>query len=199
MGDLKNVLHHYLRQQREALAWKLEGLGERAARMPMTDTGSNLLGIVKHVAAVEAAYLGPVFGRPGAPELPWLFAPAPPEDNADMWATEDQTVDWVVAAYRRVWERSDQTIAALPLEAEGFVPWWGPEGSQVTLGQVLVHVIAELARHLGQADILREQADGRAGYLPGFDNLPENSRQWWNDYHARLKTLAESFPEPHPG
>jgi uncharacterized damage-inducible protein DinB len=197
LTGVKSHLHRYLQQQREALLWKLEGLSERKARTPMTRTGSNLLGIVKHVASVESGYLGDVFGRPGADQLPWMDESAEQDNNADMWATAEQTIEWVAALYRRVWAHSDQTIAALPLEAEGFVPWWGPDRGRVTLGQIMVHVTVETARHLGQADILRELADGGIGHLPspGRLNLPEQDQAWWDAYNARLRTLAESFPE----
>ena len=65
----KDVLHHYLQQGREALLWKLEGVSEYDARRPLVPTGTNLLGLVKHVAGTEAGYLGDVFGRP-FPEPP---------------------------------------------------------------------------------------------------------------------------------
>ncbi|MDR0366668.1 MAG: DinB family protein [Bifidobacteriaceae bacterium] len=194
---MKHHLRNYLQRQREALLWKLEGVGERKARMPMTGTGSNLLGIVKHVASVESGYLGGVFGRPGPDPLPWMEESAALGNNADMWATEDQTIEWVGALYRRVWAHSDRTVSELPLDAEGFVPWWGPERGRVTLGQILVHVIAETARHLGHCDILREQADGAVGYCapPAAANIPAQDPGWWESYNAGLKTLAESFPE----
>jgi uncharacterized damage-inducible protein DinB len=197
MTDVKHHLHFYLQLQREALLWKLEDLGERKARLPMTDTGSNLLGIVKHVASVESEYLGGVFGRPGEDELPWMKESAETGNGADMWATEDQTIEWVADFYRRVWAHSDKTIAELPLDAKGLVPWWPPERSEVTLGQIMVHVVVETARHLGQADILREQADGTVGFLPPPwpPNVPAQDPQWWTAYNARLKALAESFPE----
>lgn len=196
MEGLKDVLHACLKQQREALLWKLEGLGERAARMPMTATGSNLLGIVKHVASVESGYLGAVFGRPGVDELPWMVEADEKGNNADMWATAEQDIAWVAAFYRRVSAHSDRTIDELGLDAKGFVPWWGPERGEVTLGQIIIHVIAETARHLGQVDIIREQADGAVGYLPPprHDNLPDRTPQWWAEYHATLTALAESFP-----
>jgi uncharacterized damage-inducible protein DinB len=195
--EIKSVLQRYLQLQRDGLVWKLEGLSERAARWPMTVTGSNLLGIVKHVASVESGYLGAVFGRPGADELPWMFESAERDNNADMWATADQSIEWVTALYRRVWAHSDQTIAELPLAAAGFVPWWGPERGRVTLGQILVHVIAETARHLGQADIVREQTDGSVGMAPPprATSMANQNEEWWAEYTAGLRTLAESFPE----
>ena len=63
MDDLRTVLHHYLQDARDALLWKLDGLDERALRLPRTPTGTNLLGLVKHAAGVEIGYFGECFGR----------------------------------------------------------------------------------------------------------------------------------------
>jgi hypothetical protein len=58
--DAKADLHRYLQSGREVLLWKLDGLGEYDIRRPLTPTGTNLLGIVKHVASVELEYFGPL-------------------------------------------------------------------------------------------------------------------------------------------
>ncbi len=86
--DEKADLHRYLRTAREALLWKLEGLSEYDVRRPLTPTGSNLLGLVKHVAGVEVGYLGVCFGRPFGEPLPWWADD--PLPNADMWATAQE-------------------------------------------------------------------------------------------------------------
>jgi uncharacterized damage-inducible protein DinB len=197
MSDMKEDLRTMLQLQRDALLWKLDGLSERQARMPMTPTGSNILGIVKHVASTEAGYLGAVFGRPFPEPMGWMEESAQQGNNADMWATAEQTIEWVAGFYRRIWAHSDQTIAQLPLDAKGYVPWWGPERGHVTLGMILTHVIAETARHTGHADILREEIDGDTGYYPPPmpRALPGQDQDWWDAYLARLKALAESFPE----
>lgn len=189
MSGHKEVLQRYLQQGRDALLWKLEGVGEYDARRPLTPTGSNLLGIVKHTASVEAGYLGDCFGRPFEQAFPWFGDDA--EDNADMWATADESRESIVDLYHRVWRHSDATIAALDEDAPGFVPWW-PAGD-VTLQQVLVHVIAETQRHAGHMDILREMVDGLAGWRPGNDNLPPDID--WAGYRARLQETAERFRE----
>src|SRR5215207_10003798 len=134
-------LHRYLQIAREALLWKLDGLSEYDIRRPLVPTGTNLLGLVKHVASVEAGYLGDTFGRPFGEPLPWLAEDAEP--NADMWATAEESRDQVVGLYRRVWQHSDATIEALSWDAVGQVPWWPPEHRDVTLHRVLVHMIAE--------------------------------------------------------
>lgn len=81
-ADPKADLHHYLQVARESLLWKLDGLGEYDVRRPLVPTGTNLLGLVKHVASVEAGYLGDTFARPFGEPLPWLDEDAEP--NADM-------------------------------------------------------------------------------------------------------------------
>ena len=186
-GDVKAHLHRYLQRQHDALLWKLDGLSERDARWPMTPTGTNLLGLLKHVASVEAEYFGHVFGRPFPEVVPWSDDDA--EDNADMWAGPDESVASVRDFAQRVWAHADATIEALPLDAPGHVPWWGDRGD-VTLAQILVHVTAEVARHAGHADITRELIDGEAGLNARVSNLPDGDAQWWADYVERLKQVA---------
>jgi hypothetical protein len=70
-SDPKADLHRYLRTAREAVMWKLDGLGEYDVRRPLTPTGTNLLGLVKHLATVEFGYFGDCFGRPGDEPMPW--------------------------------------------------------------------------------------------------------------------------------
>ncbi|NEE26132.1 DUF664 domain-containing protein, partial [Streptomyces sp. SID7982] len=54
----KDILRLYLQNARDALLWKLDGLSEYDIRRPLTPTGTNLLGLVKHVAGIELGYLG---------------------------------------------------------------------------------------------------------------------------------------------
>ncbi|WP_305788201.1 DinB family protein [Symbioplanes lichenis] len=190
---MKDELRHYLQRGREALLWKLDGLSEYDIRRPMTPTGTNLLGLVKHVAMVEGGYLGATFGRP----LPDMLPGHGPDDglNADMWATAEQSRDFIVAFYQRVWAHSDETIATLALDTPGTVPWW-PDNSSVTLHRILIHVIAETDRHAGHADIVRELLDGAAGLRPDNDNLATGDPAWWQTYTKSLQDTADTFRTP---
>ena len=183
--DPKQVLHRYLATQRDALLAKLGGLDERDMRWPMTPTGTNLLGLVKHVASVELGYFGEVFDRPSHIPLPWFDEGA--ELNADMWATARESREDIVALYQQATQHADATIAALPLDAPGLVPWWPPERQQVTLQQIMVHVSVEVARHAGQADIIRELIDGAAG---DDGSLLDQTAEEWAAYRARLEENA---------
>jgi uncharacterized damage-inducible protein DinB len=186
--DPKTDLRRYLQSAREALLWKLDGLSEYDARRPLVPTGTNLLGLVKHVASVELGYFGDTFGRPSQVPLPWFEDDAEP--NADMWATADETRDQVVGLYHRAWAHSDATIEDLPLDARGSVPWWPAERRDVTLHRILVHVIAETHRHAGHADIVRELLDGSVGLRADNDNMASVDERWWRAYCARLEQAA---------
>jgi len=187
-ADPKADLRRYLQIAREALVWKLDGLSEYDVRRPLVPTGTNLLGLVKHVASVEAGYLGDVFGRPFPEPLPWLGDDAEP--NADMWATAEESREQIVALYRRVWVHSDATIDALELHAEGTVPWWPAEANPVRLHAMLVHMIAETNRHAGHADLVRELIDGAAGLRADNSNVPDADAGWWVEYRQRLEDTA---------
>ena len=195
MIDLKEpkaALRHYLQSDRDALLWKLDGLSQRDLRMPWTPTGTNLIGIVKHMANVEIGYFGDTFGRDWpTPEERISEQDLQADPQADWYATETESCDGIIDLYRRVWSFADATIEDLPLEAPGRVPWWSDERNPVTLQRILVHVIVDLARHVGQADILREKIDGRAGLRADVANLPEH--QDWQEYVAKLTRLAERF------
>ena len=83
-GEPKEELHHYLQDGRKAMLSKLDGLSEYDVRRPLTPTGTNLLGLVKHLAIAEIAYFGHTFDGPSSEPLPRFDEDAEP--NADMWA-----------------------------------------------------------------------------------------------------------------
>jgi uncharacterized damage-inducible protein DinB len=184
----KADLHRYLMRAREALLWKLDGLTEYQVRRPMVATGTNLLGLVKHVAYTEAEYLGVVFGRPFPESSPVDEPDAEP--NVDMWATASESRESIVDLYRRVWAHGDATIEALDLDTEGVVPWWSEDRRVTSLQTVLVHLVAEANRHAGHADILRELIDGSTGLNPAHSNLPDVDPAWWTEYAQHLEAVA---------
>ncbi len=190
-SDPKTHLHQYLREGRTSVLSKLDGLSEYDVRRPLVPTGTNLLGLVKHLASVEAGYFGETFGRPYPEPMPWWHDDAEP--NADMWATAGESREDIINLYQRVWAHADATIETLPLDAPGQVPWWRPTGREVTLHRILVHVLAETHRHAGHADIVRELIDGTVGWRRVNDNLPDVDQTWWESYRDRLERTAQSF------
>jgi hypothetical protein len=188
---MKDILLRYLQTGRDAVVWKTEGLSEYDVRRPLVTSGTNLLGIVKHLTFVELGYFGPVFGRPmGQPNL-WFEEGV--EDNADLYVRADETTDEVIGNYRKSWETSDATIEALDLDATGSVPWW--DDQPVTLHHVLVHVATETFRHAGHADLGRELIDGSIGYAAGNTNIPEHDSEWWGAYRDRVEREARQVKD----
>ncbi|MFI7121856.1 DinB family protein [Amycolatopsis sp. NPDC049868] len=188
-SEPKSDLHRYLQAAREALLWKLDGLSEYDVRRPLTPTGTNLLGLVKHVASMELEYFGDVFARPSDQPLPWLADDAEP--NADMWATAGESRKDIVGLYSRAWAHADATIDALALDAIGQVPWWPADRRRVTLHRIMVHMIAETHRHAGHADIVRELIDGAAGLGKDNDNMGPGDQAWRERYRNRLEHVAQ--------
>ncbi len=184
--DAKADLLLYLQDARDALVWKLDGLPEYDVRRPLTPTGTNLLGLVKHLTGAEAAYFGTTFGRPVEGPALWFAGDAEP--NADLWATADESREEILDGYRAVWRHSDATIADLDLDAVGRVPW-GTRPEQ-TLHRVLVHVIGETHRHVGHADIVRELVDGSTGQRADGANMAEGDAAWWARHREKLERVA---------
>jgi hypothetical protein len=164
-SDLAADLRRYLQQGRDTIVAKLDGLGEHDVRRPLVPSGTNLLGLVKHLAGLELGYLGDCVGRPSGIVLPWV-EDGSIWDDGDMWATPDEARADLVDLYRRAWRHAYESIARLPLDAPAEVPWWPEERRATTFGALLVRMVAETAQHAGHADILRETVDGSTGTGP---------------------------------
>ena len=179
----KDYLHGQLRSTRQALVWKLDGLSEYDVRRPLTATGTNLLGLVKHLATLEAWYFGEVLGRPFPEPLGrWQDA-----DGSDLWVTTDETREQIIAFYHGAWAHADATIKELPIDAPGHVPWWSRP--DVKLFTVMVHVLQETTRHAGHADILREQLDGRTGMRAEYEEQIDTAAR--EAYRAKIERAAQ--------
>lgn len=185
---LAGQLKRYLQDARDTLVRKLDGLDEYDIRRPLTPSGTNLLGLVKHVAGVEYGYLGDSVGRPTPVSLPWVEDGSIWE-SADMWATPDQSRAYLVDLYQTAWRHSDESIDQLGLAAPAQVEWWPADKRDTTLGLLLVRVVAETAQHAGHADILRETVDGGAG--PDHDDIGD--ADWWATYVADIQRAADVF------
>jgi hypothetical protein len=188
--DEKALLQESLRQHRDDLLWKLDGLSEFDLRRPMTPTGTNLLGLVKHLAGIEYGYLGGVFGRPAPERLAWMDDGSVWE-GADMWANPDESSDYIIGLYRRACAHGDRTIAELDLDVIGTVSWWKEGKREATLRRLIIRMIGETARHAGHADIVRELIDGSAGQSRDNTNLPDDQSQ--QEFVARIEAAAAAF------
>jgi len=178
----------YLRACRRQVLLSVQGLDEYQLRHPMTPTGTNLIGVVKHLIGIEAGYLGVCLGRPSEMSLPWIEdTEAGP--NHDMWATAEESSAEILDLYQRACDHSDEVLAEVGLDASASVPWW-PEGVRTTTSSALLsRVLKDTAMHAGQLQILRELIDGRAG----DDRTDIGDDLWWAQYTQELERVAHQF------
>jgi Protein of unknown function (DUF664) len=188
VSDLKEELHRKLQAGRAALLSRLDDLGEYDLRRPMTATGTNLLGLVKHLAGLEYGYLGESLGRPAPETMSWVEDGSIWE-SADMWARADESSEYLIGLYRRACAHADLVIADLGLESPGSVAHWPEDRRETTLGVLLIRMVAETAQHAGHADIIRELVDGKGG--PDHDEVLDGSS--WRTYVARIQAAADIF------
>lgn len=178
-GDEKALLRTHLRRVQQSLLWKLEGLGDADLRRPMTTTGTNLIGIVKHLTGVTSGYLCSAFGREREP-LPWELD----EElwhGLDMWATPDESTDELIAMYRRACDAGARTIDELDLDTLGT----HHSGATVSLRHMIITVLQDTTRHAGHADVVREMIDGRVGASPD-DGMVYHDDEQLRMYRARM-------------
>lgn len=165
----------------------LDDLGDYDLRRPLTPTGTNLLGLVKHLAGLEYGYLGDCLGHSPQEKLTWMEDGSVGE-GADMWASPGESSDYVIGLYGRACAHADATIAELDLDSGAHVPWWSDPNT--TLGVLLVRMVAETAQHAGHAAIVRELIDGRAGNTE--DRLGDDPA-FWRRLTAQIRDAADEF------
>lgn len=191
MSNTKDDLVHILSGLNDNVLEKLDGVSAYDLRRPMTRTATNLLGVVKHLATVQAGYFGDVFGRPWPEPVPWMGPDAEP--GADLYATAEESSEWVTDFYRRSWAHAEETFAVTAIDDTGTVPWWPEEHRHPTLGRILVHMTAETARHAGHLDLLRELIDGAAGRYVGDQMVADEDEFDWPAHVAKVEALAVTF------
>lgn len=180
-GAEKALLRTHLRVVQDALLWKLEGLSDADLRRSMTKTGTNLIGIVKHLTGVTYGYLCSAFGRERE-TFDWerdeeLFY------GLDMWATPEESTEEIIAAYRRACASASQTIDELDLDTVGT----HHTGLKVSLRWMILNVLMDTTRHAGHADVVREAIDGSVGTDPVLMSThPGEEEEYWRMYTARI-------------
>ncbi len=140
------------------LLWKLDGLDDGQAQRKLVDSETTLLGLIKHMAWLEPLCFVHYIGGADI-EFPW----SDEDPDADWRIEEEESVASISQLYVNAIGEANAAIAqASDLDVPGT-----KLDEPRSLRWVLVHMIEETARHLGHADILREQTDGATGYLPG--------------------------------
>ena len=147
-AEEKEVLVGFLDYLRAAVVAKAEGVPEPRVRAAAVPSGTNLLGLVKHLTHVERH---------------WLLGERVSDWKATFHPGEDESAEEIVAAYRETTALANEVIAAHADLAEPGPRPGGRGGTAPTLRWTLTHMIEETARHAGHADILRELTDGATG------------------------------------
>ena len=154
----------------------------------MTPTGTNLLGVVKHLVGIEAGYLGACLGRPVTFPLPWI-SDETGGSIRDMWATAGEPAGYIIDLYRRACAHSDTVLAETDAAAGASVPWWPPEQRETSVAALLARVLKDTAMHAGHLQIIRELIDGQAG----TDRQELGDGRWWAAHVEQLDALARTF------
>lgn len=158
MGDDREILTAYLDWHRQTFELKCAGLPpERLSERGVPPSGLSLHGLVRHLAGVERWWFRVQFAGEDVPLL-YYSDDDPDQDFDDL----DGDVAEALAVWRAECDRSRQIVAdASSLDQTGTHK---ATGNPVSLRRVLVHLIAEYARHNGHADLLRERIDGATGF-----------------------------------
>jgi hypothetical protein len=154
-GSERQVLEAFLDFHRQVLVSKVDGISENQARHRLVPSQTTLAGLIKHMIGVERGWFQEVL----AGRKPEDIGPNVGGGDESWDLAENETVSSLVREYEQTCEQSRQTAARFALDDA--VP--EPDLGQVSLRWVYVHMIEETARHVGHADILREQTDGAAG------------------------------------
>ena len=184
---LVEVQLRYLQRSRERVVSRLDGLEEHLVRRPLTPTGTNLLGLVKHLALGELGYFDQCAGRPSGIEVPFEDD-ASYDEGLDMYALPGESREWVLDLYRQAAAHTDATVRAVGPDAPATVPWWREEVRETTVGYLLTHVLHETAQPAGHADVLRELVDGAAGA-----DHDQRDGAGWAAHVARVQAAADGW------
>jgi hypothetical protein len=157
-ADERQTLEAFLDFYRDALVRKLSGLSEEHARRRLVASQTTLAGLVKHLRVVELQWFQHHLAQTPDAQLPIAVAWDDPDWSFTLEPAD--TIEDLITAYQHQCELSRQLAGRY--ELDDTVPH--PELGRVSLRWIYVHMIDETARHVGHADILREQSDGQAGY-----------------------------------
>jgi len=164
VADEREGLLAFVAQQRDALRLAAYGLTDEQARSTPTVSPLSVGGLIKHVTAMERSWIDMVLQRE---------RPAPDEAEADYGADfvlgSDESLVDVLSDLAACGAETEAAIAGIadlgqPVPVPKGVPWFPDDIDAWSVRWVLLHLIEELARHAGHADIVREAIDGATSF-----------------------------------
>jgi hypothetical protein len=178
----REALVAYLVQQREGLKNAGFGLTEEQARARPTASALSVGGLIKHAATMEKGWIGTMRGDVGSANEQAYF------DSFTL--TPDETLASVIADFGQIAADTESAISALDdLDVRvrlADAPWYPKDPDGFSARWILLHVIEELARHAGHADIIREQIDGATTYelMAAAEGWPET--EWLKPWRPKV-------------
>ena len=174
LTDERQLLLAYIAQQRDGIRNAAYGLSDEQARLAPTAGSLSIGGLVKHVATMEKSWVDRALQKEG-----------PATREAQEASYEDgfrllphETLAEVLAQYDEIAEQTDAAMAGVdldrPVPVPKGVPWFPDDVDAWSVRWVLLHLIEEIARHAGHADIVRESIDGATMYelMAGAEGWP---------------------------
>ncbi len=160
--DETTLLLAFVAQQRDLVRTAAFGLTDEQARSTPSESALSVGGLVKHVAAMERGWMDTVLQRPRP-----SGAEAEAAYGDDMVMGPDDTLTGLLADLDRAGAETEEVVRGLTLDHPVPVPdepWFPSDVEAWSLRFVLLHLVEEVARHAGHADILREHVDGATWY-----------------------------------
>jgi len=159
-GDEVTLLTGFLEFQRQTLAWKCAGLTpQQLATRAVPTSDLTLLGMVRHLAAVETGWL---VGFGGLPHDIWpdVVRDRDEQFRVDPATVTEADVEAAWATWHSVGDAVRKVVDQVPLDSVD-QPWGRDD--EFSMRWILLHLVEEYARHNGHADLLREAIDGGTG------------------------------------
>ncbi|MFF8831707.1 DinB family protein [Streptomyces sp. NPDC015131] len=160
-GDERGALLNFIEAQRGAIRRSVLGLTDEQAATRPSASELSLSGLLKHVSEVELSWLRMAQGRPNEKQR-----------TAETWAdgfrlVEGESVRGTLAFWDGVAKETEEFLRTVPSLDDTFplpeAPWF-PQDARVSMRWLGMHLIQEIARHAGHADIIRESLDGKDAY-----------------------------------
>ncbi len=165
LGDERLTIAEALRHLRLTLELKCADLdAEQMARRSVEPSTLSLLGLVRHLAEIERGTFRVLLAGEDVPRL--YCSPENPDGDFDDAVADDRVVAEAWETWRAEVDFSTRFVETVPsFDAAIDDPdnKHGSGGGEMSVREVLIGMIGEYARHMGQADLLRERIDGRIG------------------------------------
>jgi hypothetical protein len=163
LTDERELLLAYVAQQRYLLELTTHGLTDDEARATPARSALSVGGLVRHVTAVERGWMDTVR------QVPVDVEAGAAKYGEDFVMRPDDTLADLIADLHRAGRETEELVASIgdlghPVPVPKGVPWYPQDVDEWTLRWVLLHLVEEIARHVGHADLVREAIDGATAF-----------------------------------